>query len=91
MNATTGVFLVIAYPTKTLTNWDFYLKMAIIAFAVWLMQRLKTRVFEDASLSEEEMMARGAAFAKWSLFLWFAAITAGRLLAYTYKYLTFPS
>ena len=90
-NATTGVFLVLAYPTKTLTNWDFYLKMAIIGFAVWVMQRLKTRVFEDSSLSEEEMMARGAAFAKWSLFLWFAAITAGRLLAYTYKYLTYPS
>ncbi|HET6145487.1 MAG TPA: hypothetical protein VFE02_18440 [Candidatus Acidoferrales bacterium] len=90
-NATTGVFLVIAYPTKTLTNWDFYLKMAIIALAVWMMQRLKNSVFNESGLSEEGMMARGAALAKWSLFLWFAAITAGRLLAYTYKYLTYPS
>jgi hypothetical protein len=41
-------------------------------------------------LSEEAMASKGLALAKWSLFLWFGAITAGRLLAYTYKYLTFP-
>ena len=91
INAVTGVFLVIAYPTKSLTNWDFYLKLAVIGLAVWVMQRLKSEVFEDASLSEADMMARGAALAKWSLILWFGAITAGRLLAYTYKYLTYPS
>jgi hypothetical protein len=90
MNAVTGVLLVIAYPTKSLTNIDFYIKLTLIGFAVWIMQRLKSRVFEDSSLSEEAMMARGLALAKWSLFLWFGAITAGRLLAYTYKYLTFP-
>jgi hypothetical protein len=54
------------------------------------MQRLKTQVFGEASLSEEAMAARGVALAKWSLVLWFGAITAGRLLAYTYKYLTYP-
>jgi hypothetical protein len=91
MNAVTGILLVIAYPTKSLTNIDFYIKLALIGFAVWVMQRLKSRVFEDSSLSEEAMTARGATLAKWSLILWFGAITAGRLLAYTYKYLTFPS
>jgi hypothetical protein len=55
------------------------------------MQKLRSEVFEDASLSEADMMARGATLAKCSLFLWFGAITAGRLLAYTYKYLTYPS
>jgi len=91
MNALTGMLLVIAYPTKSLTNVDFYVKLAIIGFAVWVMQRLQTQVFEAPGLSETEMMARGAALAKWSLFLWLAAISAGRLLAYTYKYLTYPS
>jgi hypothetical protein len=91
MNAVTGVLLVIAYPTKSLTNVDFYAKLTVIGFAVWVMQDLKTRVFADSSLSEAEMMERGARLAKWSLALWFGAITAGRLLAYTYKYLTFPS
>jgi len=91
MNAVTGVLLVIAYPTKSLTNVDFYAKLTVIGFAVWVMQGLKTRVFEDSSLSEAEMTERGETLAKWSLVLWFGAITAGRLLAYTYKYLTFPS
>jgi hypothetical protein len=91
MNAATGILLVIAYPTKSLTNPDFYIKLIIIGCAVWVMLKLKIRLFGDASLSEAEMTARGASLAKWSLFLWFAAITAGRLLAYTYKYLTYPS
>ena len=58
INAITGVFLVIAYPTKSLTNWDFYIKLAVIGFAVWVMQRLKTEVFGDASLSEADRMAK---------------------------------
>src|ERR1700686_2318088 len=91
MNAVTGVLLVFAYPTKSLTNPDFYVKLALIGLAVWIMQRLNNRVFEDSSLSEADMIARGATLAKWSLILWFGAITAGRLLEYTYKYLTFPS
>jgi hypothetical protein len=91
MNAVTGVLLVIAYPTKSLTNPDFYVKLTVIGFAVWVMQRLKSQVFEDSTLSEADMVARGATLAKWSLILWSGAITAGRLLAYTYKYLTFPS
>src|ERR1700686_1999584 len=91
INAVTGVLLVIAYPTKSLTNLDFYIKLTVIGFAIWVMQRLKSEVFGEPSLSEAEMAARGAALARWSLFLWFSAIAAGRLLAYTYKYLTYPS
>jgi hypothetical protein len=91
VNAVTGVLLVFAYPTKTLTNWDFYLKLVVIGLALWVMRKLEKQVFEDASLSEADRMARGATLAKWSLALWFGAISAGRLLAYTYKYLTFPS
>jgi hypothetical protein len=91
MNAVTGILLVLAYPTKSLTNPDFYIKLALIGLAIWVMSKLNSQVFEDSSLSDADMMARGATLAKYSLFLWFGAITAGRLLAYTYKYLTFPS
>jgi hypothetical protein len=91
MNAVTGILLVIAYPTKALTNWDFYAKLTLIGLAIWVMQKLNREVFQDSNLSEADMMARGATLAKYSIFLWFGAITAGRLLAYTYKYLTFPS
>jgi hypothetical protein len=91
MNAVTGILLVIAYPTKSLTNPDFYIKLALIGLAIWVMQKLNSQVFQDSSLSEADMMAKGATLAKFSIVLWFGAITAGRLLAYTYKYLTFPS
>src|SRR5580704_15118100 len=91
MNAITGILLVVAYPTKSLTNPDFYIKLALIGLAIWVMQKLNRQVFQDSSLSEADMMAKGATLAKFSIFLWCGAITAGRLLAYTYKYLTFPS
>ena len=90
INAFTGVLLILAYPTKALTNPVFYTKLTLIALAIWIITLLRDRVFGDASLDETAMMARGAALAKWSLFLWVGAISAGRLLAYTYRYLTYP-
>ena len=84
-----GVFLLIAYPTKALTNPDFYIKLVSIGFAVAMMQILKNRVFADPSLGETAMMAKGKIFAAWSLVFWVGAITAGRLLAYTFSYLTY--
>ena len=89
INATTGILLLIAYPTKALTNPVFYVKLLVIALAVITMQRIKTRVFDDASLSEAAMIAKGKTMAKWSLVLWIGAITAGRLLAYTFTYLIY--
>jgi hypothetical protein len=89
LNVISGILLVIAYPTKALTNPVFYLKLTCIALAVIVMQKTYTRVFGDAGLSEALMEARGRALAKWSLVLWIAAITAGRLLAYTYSYLLY--
>ena len=91
INATTGVLLLISYPTKALTNPIFYAKLTIIGSAIWILTRLQKEVFADTSVAEADMMARGATLAKWSLVLWLGAISAGRLLAYTYKYITFPS
>ena len=90
INAVTGVLLLVAYPTKSLTNPVFYAKLVLVGLAVWVMTQMNSRVFEDSSLDEAAMMARGRTLAKWSLFLWIGTITAGRLLAYTYKYLTYP-
>ena len=83
-----GTLLLIAYPTKSLTNPDFYLKLALIGLALAFMQRMKNRVLSDPGLSETDMMAKGRAFAIWSLVFWIGAITAGRMLAYTYSTLT---
>jgi hypothetical protein len=89
LNVITGILLVIAYPTKALTNPVFYLKLTSIALAVIVMQKIYTRVFAETGLSEASMETKGRALAKWSLALWIAVITAGRLLAYTYSYLLY--
>lgn len=89
LNAASGTLLLIAYPTKQLTNPVFYIKLTMIALAIWMMVRIKSRVFNDAGLSESAMTATGKTMAKWSLVFWLGAITAGRLLAYTFRYLTY--
>jgi hypothetical protein len=89
INVTSGVFLVLAYPSKAFTNPDFYVKLTLVALAVRTLQRIKSQVFDDASLSEAARLARGRVLAVWSLVFWAGVITAGRLLAYTCNYLVF--
>lgn len=89
INAISGTLLLIAYPTKQLTNPVFYLKLTLIGLAIWVMVRIKNRVFDDSNLSQDAMIAAGRTLAKTSLLLWVGAITAGRLLAYTYLYLQY--
>jgi hypothetical protein len=89
VNAVSGLLLLYAYPTQALTNPVFYFKISFIALAVWTLTKLRKDVFGDASLSEPAAMKRGKRLAIWSLVLWFGAISAGRLLAYTHTYLTY--
>jgi hypothetical protein len=69
LNVLTGIALLLAYPTKALTNPVFYLKLALIG----------------ASLAVLRAMVRKPSkmLAVMSLVGWTAAITAGRFLAYT--------
>ena len=89
INGISGIFLVLAYPSKAFTNPDFYFKLMLIGFAVWTVQRIKSQVFDDSSLSEAAMLTRGKRLAVWSLVLWAGVITAGRLLAYTCSYIVY--
>jgi len=84
-----GLLLLVAYPAKAFTNPDLYIKLTLIGLAVAFMQKLRTRVFNDFGLTEPEMMLKGKALATWSLVFWAGAVTAGRLLAYTYNYLKY--
>jgi hypothetical protein len=92
MNAVSGVLLLIGYPTKALTNPVFYLKLTLIAVAMVLLVRISRRAFADhrgGSLDPPDTITptlRNLAIA--SLVCWTSAITAGRLLAYTYHRLT---
>lgn len=89
LNVISGVFLVLSYPVKALTNPMFYTKLLLVGLAVWILQRIKVRVFAETGLSDVEMAARGKTLAVWSLVLWTGVIGAGRLLAYTCNYLLF--
>jgi len=90
MNAVSGVLLLIGYPTKALTNPVFYLKLALIAAAMVLLVKIARTAFQadapvDAGGPEAQRLRRLAII---SLVCWASAITAGRLLAYTYTRLT---
>lgn len=90
LQVASGLLLVIAFPTKALTNPVFYLKLALIASAMVMMLMLRKRIFTDSSLDDEGMMRKGRRLAMCSLICWAAAMTAGRFLAYTAKYLVYP-
>jgi hypothetical protein len=92
LNAVSGVLLLIGYPTKALTNPVFYLKLTLIAVAMVLLVRIGRTAFASGRETEAAGDARVTPslrrLATASLFCWAGAITAGRLLAYTYTRLT---
>jgi hypothetical protein len=86
INVATGLLLLTAYPTKALTNPDFYVKLTFIGLAVYTMRKMSSQVFGDDSLSETAMIAKGKLMAKLSLICWIGAVGAGRLLSETSRY-----
>lgn len=84
-----GLLLLAAYPTKALTDPVFYLKLALIGGALaqlgWLRRRLFDTPFADRAVRPSRSMRL---FAGVALALWAGAVLTGRLLAYTYNYLT---
>lgn len=82
LNAISGVLLLIAYPTKALTNPLFYVKLFLIAVGVLVAQRINRQM---ALTSTAEASARLKHLAIMSIACWACAIVAGRLLAYTYS------
>jgi hypothetical protein len=84
VNAASGVALLIGYPTKALTNPDFYLKLVFIAAGLLVLRQVERRVLNHAGTPDEEVVRRARGFAVASLVCWGGSITAGRLLAYTH-------
>jgi hypothetical protein len=82
VNAITGTILLVADATTKMTNPDFGVKMVFIFLAVFVQRRIQGRVFADPTLGQGPAPAGAKMLALASLFCWFAAITAGRLLAY---------
>jgi len=88
LNAVSGVLLLIAYPTKALTNPLFFVKLALIAIGLGMWTKLRARLSALPVPEAPVLPPRLKALAAASLICWGAGITAGRLLAYTYSRLT---
>ena len=81
-NAVSGLLLLIIEPTKFLTMVDFYIKLLAIAGAVYCNRWLYLTRFRHPANADARISARDKTMAVAILFLWAAAITAGRLTAY---------
>jgi hypothetical protein len=88
VNAFSGVLLLIAYPTKALTNPVFYLKLALIAAALWVGRWIRRTMMAGSVAAGVSAPASLKLLAVVSLALWLVSITAGRFLAYTCVRLT---
>jgi hypothetical protein len=88
INAASGVLLLIAYPTKALTNPLFYLKLVLIAVAFASALRIRRHLRDAPAHTTPRDAARLKTLAAISLACWAAAVPAGRLLAYTCSRLT---
>src|SRR5262249_27098572 len=87
INVISGVLLFIAYPTKAATNPVFYLKLGFIVAGVFLTFRIRDQIVRKPSFDVGYVAPHGRTLAMLSLLFWAGAIVAGRLLAYTCKYL----
>jgi hypothetical protein len=86
LNAVSGTLLLIAYPTKALTNPLFYVKLGLIALGVGLVYRIGATVLYGPDAGQKTASRNAKALALASLATWVALIFAGRFLAYTHKW-----
>ena len=49
VNVTSGMLLLTAYPTKALTNPVFYLKMSLLAGAVWTLAAIRAEALQPSA------------------------------------------
>jgi hypothetical protein len=89
LNVVSGMLLLFAYPTKALTNPIFYLKLALVGFAVRAMMDIERRFLGNSSDVDPAMMAKARFLAVGSLLLWCGVVGTGRLLAYTSSYILY--
>ena len=88
LNVVSGVFLLIAYPTKALTNPVFYIKLVLIAVGVVVLRRIERQLSRE-SVANDATPVLQRSLALWMLGLWLGVLTAGRALAYTATYILY--
>ena len=91
VNAFSGVLLLIAYPTKALTNPLFYIKLFLIGGALYLARIIRGRMMAGTVAAGVRAPRHLRVLAAASLMVWAVSIFAGRFLAYTCSRLTWES
>jgi hypothetical protein len=86
VNAVTGILMLIGYPTKALTNPLFYIKLSLVALALWLLYRIVTDILPASEHQQKSLSGKAKVLAITSLAAWAMLIAAGRWLAYTHKW-----
>jgi hypothetical protein len=86
-NAVSGTLLLIGYPYKAFTNPLFYVKLLLIALAVYLVVKIRNEVLLNPQANklpaETAMWRHARILVGLSLACWMGLIAAGRFLAYT--------
>jgi len=83
VNAITGIILTTLAIRSLLTNWDFYVKLVAIAFALVSLVKMRRHAFADSSAADNAIASPEARrWAKSMLFFWGLAVLGGRLTAY---------
>jgi hypothetical protein len=82
INVVSGLLLLLAYPTKALTNPVFYMKLICIGVALWCLCWIRRNLLLSTSAV---VTAYSRQLAVIATMLWIIAIVTGRLLAYTHS------
>lgn len=82
LNAVTGVLMLVADATNKLTSLDFYIKLSLVFVGMYLLVRIRRRIFDNPQLDLVPLPGSAKILAWASIFCWFGAIISGRLLAY---------
>ena len=82
LNTVSGLMLFAKEATTVGISGVFWVKISLIALAVWVLTRIKRKGFDDPLVDTRPIPANVRALALLSIVLWTGAITAGRLMAY---------
>ena len=90
-NVVSGTLLLIGYPYKAFTNPLFYVKLSLIALAIYLVVKIRNEVLRDPPgdkrPQDTAVWRRARILAGLCLASWMSVIAAGRFLAYTHTWL----
>ena len=89
LNIASGLLLLDAYPYKAFTNPVYYAKLSLIGFGVYLAVKIRDGVLRAPvwRTGAVAVLQNAKLLGAMSLLCWAGVLIAGRMLAYTYKWL----